>query len=86
MNRYQSIISAIVTFILIFVAPRLASHGIELDEASATTIVTGIVGVLAWMWTVWFNHNFTDEMFEATLIGREMKSAEDERDDEEGEE
>lgn len=86
MNKQQSAISAIVTFILIFVAPRLATHGIDLDEASATTIVTGIVGVIAWAWATWYNHNFTDDMYEATLIGREMKAYKEERDDEEGEE
>ena len=72
MNRQQSIISAIVTFLIIFVAPRLSSHGIELDEASATAIVTGLLGILAWAWATWKNHNYTDD-----AVMRQMEKKED---------
>lgn len=58
MSKNKSIISAIVTFILIFIAPRLSSRGIELDETSVTAMVTGFIAIGAWVWSMAVNHTF----------------------------
>lgn len=88
MTQRQSVISAIVTFLLIFVAPYLAKYGFELTEANATTIVTGLVALCAWAWSSWKNHNYTQEGYEGTLVTREYKSLKNEEVEEveEGEE
>ena len=45
MNKYQSIISAIISAICIFVLPYVNRHGFVIDEATASSIIIGIVGL-----------------------------------------
>ena len=81
MNIYQSIISAAITSICIFVLPYVIRHGFVIDEATASSIIIGIVGVIAFLWSCWKNHNITDAALEAQLIMQELKSGEDKLDD-----
>ena len=76
MNKYQSIISAIISAICIFVLPYVNRHGFVIDEATASSIVIGIVGVIAFLWSCWKNHNITDAAYEAQLIMKELKAGE----------
>ena len=81
MNKYQSIISAVISAICIFVLPYVNRHGFVIDEATASSIIIGIVGVIAFLWSCWKNHNITDAAYEAQLIMKELKSGEDKLDD-----
>lgn len=76
MNKYQSIISAIISAICIFVLPYVNRHGFVIDEATASSIIIGIVGVIAFLWSCWKNHNITDAAYEAQLIMKELKEGE----------
>ena len=82
MGRYQSIISAIISAICIFVLPWLQKKGIILDEDSVTTIVVGIIAFIAFLWTAWRNHNLTEAALEAQCVLDELKSGEDVPDEE----
>lgn len=74
MNRYQSIISAVISAVCIFVVPWLNRKGIIIDETAATTIVAGIIACAAFCWTAWKNHNLTDAAMEAQCILQEIKA------------
>lgn len=76
MNRYQSIISAIISAICIFVLPILNKNGIIVDESTASEIVILVIGIVAFLWTAWKNHNITDSAYEAHLIMKELKEFE----------
>ena len=76
MNKYQSIISAVISAVCIFVLPVLQKNGIVIDESTATTVIIYIVGGVAFCWTAWKNHNITDAAFEAQLIMKELKEGE----------
>ena len=81
MNKYQSIISAAISAVIIFVLPYINKHGFVIDEATASSIIIGIVGFIAFLWSCWKNHNITDAALEAQLIMQELKSGEDKLDD-----
>ena len=76
MNKYQSIISAVISAICIFVLPYVNRHGFVIDEATVSSVVIGIVGVIAFLWSCWKNHNITDAAYEAQLIMKELKEGE----------
>lgn len=76
MNKYQSILSAVISAVCIFVLPVLQKNGIVIDESTATTVIIYIIGSCAFVWTAWKNHNITDAAFEAQLIMRELKEGE----------
>ena len=59
MDRQQSVVSAIVGFIMVVIAPWLYHFGIVLDENTVTTIVLLIVTIIGFGWTMYKNHNFT---------------------------
>ena len=73
MNKYQSIISAVISAVIIFVLPVLNRKGIILDETTATSIIIGVIGLAAFLWTAWKNHNITEAANEAHLIMMEIK-------------
>ena len=81
MNKYQSIISAVISAIIIFVLPYVNKHGFVIDEVTAEQILIGVVGFGAFLWSCWKNHNITDAALEAQLIMKELKSGEDKLDD-----
>ena len=81
MNKYQSIISAAISAIIIFVLPYVNKHGFVIDEVTAEQILIGVVGFIAFLWSCWKNHNITDAALEAQLIMKELKSGEDKLDD-----
>lgn len=76
MNKYQSILSALISAVCIFVLPVLQKNGIVIDETSATAVIIYVVGGIAFLWTAWKNHNITDAAFEAQLIMKELKEGE----------
>lgn len=76
MNKYQSIISAAISAIIIFVLPYVNKHGFVIDEVTAEQILIGIVGFIAFLWSCWKNHNITDAAYEAQLIMKELKEGE----------
>lgn len=84
MNKYQSILSAIISAVCIFVLPVLQKNGIVIDESTATTVIIYVVGGIAFLWTAWKNHNITDAAFEAQLIMEELKEGENGTESEEG--
>lgn len=86
MNKYQSIISAVISAICIFALPVLNKNGIIIDEGTVSTIVITIIGAIAFIWTAWKNHNITDAAFEAQLIMKELKAGENVDNDEDEEE
>ena len=81
MNKYQSIISAAISAIIIFVLPYVNKHGFVIDEVTAEQILIGVVGFIAFLWSCWKNHNITAAALEAQLIMKELKSGEDKLDD-----
>lgn len=87
MNRYQSIISAFISAICIFLVPWLNRNGIIVDETAVTSLVASAIAFVAFIWTAWKNHNITEAANEAAAILAELKSgqsADHEIDDEEG--
>lgn len=84
MNKYQSIVSAIISAVCIFVLPVLQKNGIVIDESTATTAIIYVIGACAFVWTAWKNHNITDAAFEAQLIMKELKEGENGTESEEG--
>lgn len=76
MNKYQSIISAAISAVCIFVLPVLQKNGIVIDESTVTTVIIYVIGACAFLWTAWKNHNITDAAFEAQLIMKELKEGE----------
>lgn len=76
MNKYQSIISAAISAVIIFVLPYINKHGFVIDEATGEQILIGIVGFIAFLWSCWKNHNITDAAYEAQLIMKELKEGE----------
>ena len=56
--------------------PYVNRHGFVIDEATASSIIIGIVGVIAFLWSCWKNHNITDAAYEAQLIMKELKEGE----------
>lgn len=81
MNKYQSIISAAISAIIIFVLPYVNKHGFVIDEVTAEQLLIGGVGFIAFLWSCWKDHNMTDAALEAHLIMKELKNGEDELDD-----
>lgn len=81
MNKYQSIISAAISAIIIFVLPYVNKHGFVIDEVTAEQLLIGVVGFIAFLWSCWKDHNMTDAALEAHLIMKELKNGEDELDD-----
>lgn len=81
MNRWQSIISAIVTAILIFLFPYLNRNGIIIEESTATTIIFGILSGLAFLWALYKNHNITQAALEAQKVLNSLKTTEEEPDE-----
>ena len=81
MNKYQSIISAAISAVIIFVLPYINKHGFVIDEVTAEQVLIGVVGFIAFLWSCWKNHNITDAALEAQLIMQELKSGEDKLDD-----
>lgn len=73
MNKYQSLISAVISAFCIFALPVLNSKGIFIDENTVTTIVITIIGIVAFLWTAWKNHNITNAAHEAQAIMDELK-------------
>lgn len=76
MNKCQSIISAVISAIIIFVLPYVNKHGFVIDEFTAEQILIGVVGFIAFLWSCWKNHNVTDAAYEAQLIMKELKEGE----------
>lgn len=76
MNKYQSILSAVISAVCIFVLPVLQENGIVIDESTATAVIIYAIGGIAFLWTAWKNHNITDAAFEAQLIMKELKEGE----------
>ena len=74
MNRYQSIISAFVSAVCIFLVPWLNRKGIIIDETAVTSIVASAIAFVAFIWTAWKNHNITESANEAQAILNELKS------------
>ena len=60
MNREQSIVSAIVTFIMVVVAPFLQARGIILDQGLVTTVIVAVLMIGGFVWAFYKNHNFTE--------------------------
>ena len=83
MNRYQSIVSAIISAACIFLVPYLNRKGIIIDESAITTIIAGIIATAAFLWTAWKNHNITEAANEAQAILDELKADNGESADEE---
>lgn len=81
MNKYQSIISAAISAVIIFALPYINKHGFVIDEVTAEQVLIGVVGVIAFLWSCWKNHNMTDAAYEAQLIMKELKAGEDKLDD-----
>lgn len=73
MSKYQSIVSAIISAICIFVLPVLNRKGIILDEGTVTTIVFSVIAVGAFLWSCWKNHNITMAANEAQCILEDLK-------------
>lgn len=84
MNRYQSIISAFISALCIFLVPWLNRKGIIIDETAVTSLVASAIAFVAFIWTAWKNHNITEAANEAQAILEELKSedAEEELKDE----
>lgn len=76
MNKYQSIISAVISAACIFLVPYLNRKGIIVDESTMTTVIAGLIATGAFFWTAWKNHNLTDAAYEAQLIMKELKEGE----------
>lgn len=83
MNRYQSIISAIISAICIFLVPWLNRKGILIDESAITSLVASAIAFVAFIWTAWKNHNITEAANEAQAILDELKADNVESSDEE---
>lgn len=83
MNRYQSIISAIISAICIFLVPWLNRKGILIDESAITSLVASAIAFVAFIWTAWRNHNITEAANEAQAILDELKADNGESADEE---
>lgn len=81
MNKYQSIISAAISAVIIFALPYINKHGFVIDEVTAEQVLIGVVGFIAFLWSCWKDHNITDAAFESHLIMKELKAGEDELDD-----
>ena len=81
MNKYQSIISAAISAVIIFALPYINKHWFVVDAVTGEQILIGIVGFIAFLWSCWKNHNITDAANEAQLIMKELKSGEDKLDD-----
>lgn len=81
MNKYQSIISAAISAVIIFALPYINKHGFVIDEVTAEQVLIGVVGFIAFLWSCWKNHNMTDAAYEAQLIMKELKAGEDKLDD-----
>ena len=81
MHKRQSIFLAFISALFMFVLPYVNRHGFVIDEATVSSVVIGIVGVIAFLWSCWKNHNITDAANEAQLIMQELKSGEDKLDD-----
>ncbi|MDO4393599.1 MAG: hypothetical protein Q4C80_04225 [Bacillota bacterium] len=82
MNKYQSIISAVISAACIFLVPYLNRKGIIVDESTMTTVIAGLIATGAFIWTAWKNHNLTDAAYEAQLIMKELKECEAESESE----
>lgn len=82
MNKYQSIISAVISAACIFLVPYLNRKGIIVDESTMTTVIAGLIATGAFFWTAWKNHNLTDAAYEAQLIMEELKECEAESESE----
>jgi len=76
-GRYQSIISAIISAICIFVVPYLNRKGIIIDETAVTSIVASAVAFIAFVWSCWKNHNITDNALYAQQVLNELRSGVD---------
>ena len=72
MNRLQSIISAIVTYVIAVVAPSAEIYANQGAQAGITAFVSGTI---AFGWAVWKNHNFTEAANEAQAHLEEEKKA-----------
>jgi hypothetical protein len=70
MSRLQSIISAIVTYVIAVVAP---SAEIWSTQGAQAGVIAFVSGTIAWGWAVWKNHNFTEAANEAQCVLRELK-------------
>lgn len=81
MNKYQSIISAAISAVIIFALPYINKHGFVIDEVTAEQVLIGVVGFIAFLWSCWKNHNMTNAAYEAQLIMKELKAGEDKLDD-----
>ena len=73
MNRLQSIVSGIVSFICVFIVPELNRRGIIIDETAVSTIVCGIIAFGAFCWSCYRNHNLTEAAMESQCILDELK-------------
>ena len=78
MNRYPSILSAVISAVCVFLLPYLNRHGIIIDENTVTTVIVGIVAAVAFVWTAWKNHNITEAANEAQCLLAEIKADEGE--------
>lgn len=70
MNRWQSIISAVV----VIVVQVAALYGQTLDPDTVTSVITVIAAVAVMCWALWKNHNFTTAAQEAEKFLKELKS------------
>lgn len=78
MNRYQSIISAFISALCIFLVPWLNRKGIIVDETAVTTIVASAIAFVAFCWSFYRNHNFSEAANESQAILNELKSGQKE--------
>lgn len=75
MSRLQSIISAIVTYVVGVIAP---SAEIWVTQGAQAGVIAFISGSIVWGWAVWKNHNFTEAAIESQAYLEERKADEGE--------
>ena len=81
MNKYQSIISAAISAVIIFALPYINKHGFVIDEVTAEQVLIGVVGFIAFLWSCWTNHHSKAAANEAQPTMKELNSGEDKLDD-----
>lgn len=73
MNRTQTIIASIVEIIVIFAIPFLHRHGFDISEVDLTDALIGFASFVAFCFTNWYNHNYTDEAIESQIVKNENR-------------
>ena len=73
-------VKAVVSALVVLIVNAAALFGMSIDSDTLTQIVSGIAMLIATLWAIWKNHNFTDEAVQAQAVLDELKSDDDDDD------